>query len=61
MKSLWKFIAIVVTVGLSSSNLSAQFYYSHNQQLPLKIDSSKISIKFFSTLGQDDQSTIINR
>ncbi len=49
----------VITAAFFSPNTLAQFYYSNGQQFALKVDSSKMCIKFNPQVGQDDQPTIL--
>lgn len=53
-------VGIVILLVLLNSLAYGQFYYYHDEQIPLYVDSSKVSIKFSNEVSQDDQLTILS-
>jgi len=53
-------LPVVLFTGLLASYSSGQFYYGSDGPIPLKIDSSKVSIKFDETVSPQVQEALIS-
>jgi hypothetical protein len=53
------FIVVVGCLLMTTSSMGATYWYSDTGLTPLLIDSSKVTIRSQSTLGQDDLADII--
>ena len=60
MNILKLIITSLIVVILSAGFASAQYFYGGGNRIPLKIDSTKIMIKFDDQITEIDQQTILN-
>jgi hypothetical protein len=60
MNRLLAILTVLFVVLFGTNSVFPQHYYSDGVQLPLKIDSLKVCLKFEAIIGQDDQLAIID-
>lgn len=60
MNRLLTILTALFVVLFGTNSVFPQHYYSDGVQLPLKIDSLKVCLKFEAIIGQDDQLAIID-